>query len=1010
MTETTERLARLRRKLATTDDPEDRSDLEAAIAALEAQQPPAAAQSIAGSAQVGVAVAGSIHGNVYLDGRRADGAAKLLADYLARLRGRCAAMPLEGLRQQKQVGDVLAISLDQVYTQLTVPGTVQRESFAGAALRTLDIEAYITAHTGDDILPWQRRISLRRPLTSAESKQAARDASAMMLPGMRLTAAERHQGKRAAELALAADDLRAPTHTEEALRNLDCGGFRKNVRSIKELAFFGPRLVTDAIADYSRLVLLGEPGSGKSTVLRYLALTLAEAGLEESVDLAARLAGWERFGSEQRLLPVFLPLLPLAQRIARQGLRAGTADELWRYVADQLEPGNVRTGLAEAVHAELAAGRVLLLLDGLDEVAGAESRQQVVRAVAQFAREYGQCRMVVTCRVRAYEGQQNAAWQLAGWATTTLEPWDRAQMHHFVAAWYDAAVQAGGLPEAQRADRVGALQRAIAASGDLQRLADRPLLLTIMALVHLNDGRLPEDRVALYSRCVDILLGQWELRGKEQSDYGALMDYLGLPDRDVQRLRPLLTRAAFEAHQAGTADSPGVLGRETLRWMAADHLEQIGHSDPHRGARKFLEYTDLRAGLIQATDAGDAYAFPHLTFQEYLAGLELTSGVGVVKRIMDHRANDRWRVPILLGIGDYVSGNKLELPYQLLRELLDAEEDDEVRRQRDLLFAAEIAADVGWDRLEQGGATFKKLRRDLAAALAVVVEGTALPAPERVRASVLLGSLGDPRPGVCTLPPAMVRIEGGTFMIGESYATKQYDDEINDQSLILQDYAIARYLVTNAQFAIFINDRGYEQSQSWSDAAGKAWLRRFRRQQPSQWDDERFGKTRPNCPVVAVTWYEAMAFCRWLTATLNDGYTYTLPSEAEWEYASRATTRRPYPWGLDEPDGEQANFNQMYNGTTAVGCFSRGATPEGLLDMAGNVWEWTRSEYRPYPYDPNDGRELLDDPAQKTFTLRGGSWDSQPLGLRACSRDYFMPGRHFNHVGFRVARHRVRSQ
>ena len=120
MTESNDRLTRLRRKLATTDDPEDRADLEAAIAALEAQQPPA--QIITGQAQVGVAVAGNLHGNVYLDGRRADAAEKMLAGYLARLRGRCASMPLEGVRQQKQASDVLAISLDQVYTQMTVPG------------------------------------------------------------------------------------------------------------------------------------------------------------------------------------------------------------------------------------------------------------------------------------------------------------------------------------------------------------------------------------------------------------------------------------------------------------------------------------------------------------------------------------------------------------------------------------------------------------------------------------------------------------------------------------------------------------------------------------------------------------------------------------------------------------------------------------------------------------------------------------------------------------------------
>src|SRR5205085_4482376 len=167
---------------------------------------------------------------------------------------------------------------------------------------------------------------------------------------------------------------------------------------------------------------------------------------------------------------------------------------------------------------------------------------------------------------------------------------------------------------------------------------------------------------------------------------------------------------------------------ETLRMMAADHLEQLGHPDPHRGAQRFLEYTDVRAGLLQASDAGDAYVFPHLTFQEYLAGLELVRDVDFITRILEHRRSDRWRVPILLGVGHLVSEGALAMPYQLLNELLAAEDGDPAQHQRDLIFAAEIAADVGWDRLEHGGATFKRLRRDMAQALALLVETPVLPA------------------------------------------------------------------------------------------------------------------------------------------------------------------------------------------------------------------------------------------------------------------------------------------
>jgi|GEM_PF-4285403 len=561
--------------------------------------------------------------------------------------------------------------------------------------------------------------------------------------------------------------------------------------------------------------------------------------------------------------------------------------------------------------------------------------------------------------------------------------------------------------------------------GSGKSTALRFLALTLMALVHLNDGRLPEDRVTLYSRCIDILLAQWEQRGKDASDYGPLMQYIGLPDRDIQRLRPLLTKAAYQAHQAGTTDSPGSLGRITLRTMTMDFLHQIGHPEPFMGAERLLEYTDHRAGLIQANDAGDAYTFPHLTFQEYMAGLELTSGLGVVAHIMQHRHLDRWRVPIMLGVGDYVSNGKRELPYQLLTELINHPDHTSAEAQRDALFAAELALDVGWDRLDDGGNSFKKLRRDIAQALASVVEGMALPATERVRAGVILGEFGDLRAGVCAVEQIpFVPFATGEFQIGNTEAEYQaiieaekqnnldgeakqwYGDTVNAQLLDVAAFELARYAVTNAQWALFMAADGYNPTQPWWDTAGCAWLNQRKQTVPADWQNVRVGSARSNHPVIGISWYEATAFCAWLTQKLNDGYTYCLPSELEWEFACRGTEHRTYAWANEELDGERANFNRLHQGTTAVGCFVSGTTPEGLLDMAGNVWEWTRSEYRDYPYDPDDGREEGNEPAEKRFTLRGGGWFTLPFSLRASDRNNYSPVYRHYVVGLRLARHK----
>jgi formylglycine-generating enzyme required for sulfatase activity len=293
-----------------------------------------------------------------------------------------------------------------------------------------------------------------------------------------------------------------------------------------------------------------------------------------------------------------------------------------------------------------------------------------------------------------------------------------------------------------------------------------------------------------------------------------------------------------------------------------------------------------------------------------------------------------------------------------------------------------------------------------------------------------------------------VSITGGAFMMGstkeeaaaageafERYYLEKGDeetakrarswpeDEINHQSVAVTSFEIARYPITNAQYALFLADDGYNPDQPWWDAAGRAWLdrddaategldpwqRRESKHQPEYWEQEQFGKTRPNYPVVGISWYEAMAFCRWLTQHqgYNPGgrYLYRLPSEAEWEYAARDVERRAYPWGIEEPDGERSNYDEQYNETTAVGCFPLGSTPEGVSDLAGNVWEWTRSFYKLYPYDPDDGREEVNDLTKKRFTIRGGSWSTQSSSLRAPYRNIYSPADRSLVVGMRLARH-----
>lgn len=326
-------LARLREKYS----------IEAVDALLQTTEPAGARRShtqvVTGNPAV--AVAGDQYGPIFIGGRRSKTNEQLLAGYLQRLIPRCDSLPLQAIHDRSDLDDTLGVRLDQVYTQLATSIAVERERLTDAALAAFDAKRFLREHRDDDPLPLQARIFVRWPGSAADR----------------------------VELSLAEHSFLAEggmQRTGAALDRLSAADLANLAREHAELVFFGPQLVTEAIADQSRLVLLGEPGSGKSTALRYLALTLARAGLSADDAPLQQLTGWERLGAKGRLIPIFLPLLPFAQRLAADPQSAGSAAELWNYIADHLEPQGAERGLAEAMYAELTAGRVLLLLDGLD--------------------------------------------------------------------------------------------------------------------------------------------------------------------------------------------------------------------------------------------------------------------------------------------------------------------------------------------------------------------------------------------------------------------------------------------------------------------------------------------------------------------------------------------------------------------------------------------------------------------------------------------------------------------
>lgn len=293
----------------------------------------------------------------------------------------------------------------------------------------------------------------------------------------------------------------------------------------------------------------------------------------------------------------------------------------------------------------------------------------------------------------------------------------------------------------------------------------------------------------------------------------------------------------------------------------------------------------------------------------------------------------------------------------------------------------------------------------------------------RVDAGDVLGQLGDPRFSGPYLLPEFIPIPAGRFWMGsdegeiERLVRETGEDwpkrELPRHQVVLDTFALARYPTTNAMFCCFVEDGGYAEGRWWDEArTAKVWqsggtvkdlfgdLFGHVCDQPRYWDDARLNG--PNQPVVGVTWYEALAYCRWLTAALGDGYTYRLPMEAEWERAARGPDGHHYPWGDQWEEGRANSKELSPERTTPVGIFPDGGSAEGLLDLAGNVWEWCSTACAGYPYNAGNDRESL--ARGTTRILRGGSWYNHHNRVRCASRDNARPDLRLDRYGFRVAR------
>lgn len=258
----------------------------------------------------------------------------------------------------------------------------------------------------------------------------------------------------------------------------------------------------------------------------------------------------------------------------------------------------------------------------------------------------------------------------------------------------------------------------------------------------------------------------------------------------------------------------------------------------------------------------------------------------------------------------------------------------------------------------------------------------------------------------------MAEIEGGLFELGYKGSDFAWDNEKPAHPVFVQDFAIDRALVTNREYLDFIRDGGY-QNFHWWFSEGWETVKREHWQSPLYWEHHdgewlirdftglRRVNERAEDPVSHVSYYEAAAFAKWAGKRL--------PSEAEWEkaacYDAERKVKHRFPWGDTDPDCGKANlFENDFWSVAPVGTCPDGANPYGCQQMIGDVWEWTTSDYVPYPGFKTDFDEYNDKWFVNQKVLRGGSFATPQLHIRSTYRNFFHAHERWMISGFRCAR------
>jgi formylglycine-generating enzyme required for sulfatase activity len=780
-----------------------------------------------------------------------------------------------------------------------------------------------------------------------------------------------------------------------------------------------------AFQDYRLLLIIGDPGSGKTTLLKYYFMLCLDKDIKK----------YTKLGFTGDVLPIFFPLRELEYENDEpvafpRNLEKWAEKHLLDISAKQFKNW-------------LQMRKTLVLLDGLDEISSKKRRQKVCQWIKNMCIGLKNARFVVTSRATGYRKLDGIELEMEHLRADIMD-FSLKQQEDFLRKWFRAVCLAQLPPtdvseqewkekqekQAEQKSRtiVDFLKRED--NKAIQELATVPMLLQIMAIIWKDKEYLPQTRPALYDAALNYLLEYRDLKKGIE------------PVLPAEKARRVLAPTALWMHEDLQKDEAPKKETHDFMQPILDTLEE------QPKALAFCENLRDRAGLIADYDPNH-YIFRHKSFREFLSGIQLVKASSQQERIetlIGHFKEDWWdeslrffmsksddvifdrfmRLFFLSKVSQQLDDNQQTLLQHLIKEapqrkidsLTECLNSDQLNNNQKR-YVMDCLKTIGTpdavkaiknaDRIKWSG-------DNLSYAEDIIAESA--PKKERI--------IEKPGPGEVFLETSFrnpiednveyIKIPGGTYKFSVTGIMEK-----------VPDLFFCKYPVTNKRYRNFISFlKGKESTleevlslelfaekllkfagsiEGYGDYLGKnpkEWRDKLR---SGREDDKRFNGD--DQPVVSITWYAARAYCFWLSCMdesikgnkkLEDikrfASIYRLPMEIEWEWAAGGEPNgsvREYPWPRDKgkPGPTLANYGENVGATTPVGRYPEGATPQGLLDMAGNVWEWMGNYY---------------DKEKKFFALRGGSWVGTDGSLRCAARGFGRPVVGGNGVGFRVLR------